>query len=106
MGTRSWRVTHMEPGVSVTVSQYLLPDPGEVIDLDVPPTATMGWAQWLTDHTTVYGLTSDGRNRSQVTAVRAAAARLVTKAQADPDWADLVTILRWIADPSKLTPPD
>jgi len=107
MATRSWRITSIVPGVSVSLANMLIPDtPGEVIDVDTPPTATLPWAQWLTDHGTVYGLTTDGRSRSQITAVRAAAARLVTKAQSDQDWAALVTVIRWIADPSLLIPPD
>jgi hypothetical protein len=106
MAIRSWRITAINPGVSVSLANFLVPDPGETIDVDTPPTATLSWAQWLTDHGAVYGLTTDGRVRSQITAVRAAAARLVTKAQSDQDWAALVTVIRWIADPSLLMPPD
>jgi hypothetical protein len=106
MATRAWRITRLETGVGVTVSNYAIPDPGEVIDQDNPTQVTLTWAQWLIDHTTVYGLTSDGRPRAQVAAVRAAAGRLATKAQTDPDWADLLTVLRWIADPARLTAPD
>lgn len=96
---RHWVATFMPN--SVVLRQVITPDPGEVV-VDIAPTVELTLADWQAAHGD-YDLTIDGRDRPGALADRAARIRLRTKAQADPDFAALLRLLR--VDPNATEPP-
>lgn len=90
---RRWAAVFL--GSRVLLRNWLIPDPGEDLT-DDPPTVTLTAQEFANTHAD-YGLTADGRQSIDVTAVRAAMQRLKDKAAVDQDWAALVRVLRAIA---------
>lgn len=80
--TRQWQARIFQ-GDYVVLRQFLVLAPGEEAT-DDPPTVTLPWAQWLTDHDTTYGLTIDGRPTGDDATLRAAINKLKATAALAP----------------------
>jgi hypothetical protein len=92
---RRWGAVIAGVGLPVLLRNYAILDPGEDLT-EEPPTKTIPWSEWLTDHATVYDLTLDGRSRAELLPMRDAYLRIKAKGDTDPDWAAVALLFRGI----------